>query len=112
MTLSKAYLPIGLHATDTAACPRVQVGPGCYRWDLPRANGVSVWIVEIEAGAEWPYVDRHDENGEAVFVLSGELIEGTERYGPGSYILFGPLSSHRPRSESGVRLFGFNMTTG
>jgi tRNA-Thr(GGU) m(6)t(6)A37 methyltransferase TsaA len=37
------------------------------------------------------------------------LIEGNERYGAGSYVLFGPHSSHRPRSERGVRLFGFNV---
>lgn len=53
-------------------------------------------------------MDQHGQFGESVFVISGEMIEGEERYGPGAYLLFAADSRHQPRSETGVRLFGFN----
>jgi hypothetical protein len=40
------------------------------------------------------------------------LIEGDLRFGAGTYVFFKPGSSHRPRSEKGVRLFGFNLANG
>jgi len=94
---------------DVAA---VEVGPGCLRRDLPATGGVRVWVVDMAPGSQWPYVDVHDETGEEVFVASGELIEGDERFGPGTYVLFGPHSRHQPRTETGVRLFGFNLVPG
>lgn len=87
----------------------IVVGPGCVRRDLPSRAGVRVWVVDMEPGARWPYVDNHDAQGEDVVVMSGELIEGEERLGPGTYLHFGPDSSHQPRTETGVRLFGFNL---
>lgn len=88
----------------------VLVGPGCVRRDLPATHGLRAWIVEMAPGAEWPHVDRHDAHGEQVLVLDGIMIEGERRVGPGSYLNFGPHSSHRPRTETGVRLFGVNLT--
>src|SRR4030095_4349209 len=87
----------------------VAVGKGCYRRDLPSTSGVRVWIVDILPGAEWPYIDEHDAAGEEVYVVSGELIEGDLRFPAGTYVFFKPGSRHRPRSEKGVRLFGFNL---
>jgi mannose-6-phosphate isomerase-like protein (cupin superfamily) len=87
----------------------IEVGPGCYRRDLPSTAGVRVWIVDMDPNSEWPHIDHHDENGEQFYVVSGEVIEGEERFGPGTCVLFLPNSAHRPRSESGVRLFGFNL---
>jgi hypothetical protein len=40
--------------------------------------------------------------------VSGEVIEGDRVHGPGTYVAFGPETSHRPRTETGVRAFGFN----
>jgi anti-sigma factor ChrR (cupin superfamily) len=88
----------------------VQVGPGCLRWDLPATAGVRAWIVDIEPGAQWPHVDQHDEHGEQVWVISGEMIEGEQKFAAGTYLNFGPNSRHQPRSETGVRLFGINLT--
>ncbi|WP_294002931.1 cupin domain-containing protein [Sphingomonas sp.] len=92
------------------AVPPVIVGPGCVRRDLPTAGGVRAWIVEMEPGAEWPHVDQHDQYGEEVLILSGDMIEGDRVFGAGSYLVFGPNSSHRPRTETGVRMFGINVT--
>jgi ChrR Cupin-like domain len=90
----------------------VEVGKGCFRRDLPSTAGVRVWIVDISPGGEWPHVDQHDAAGEELYVVSGELIEGDLRFGRGTYVFFKPGSSHRPRSEKGVRLFGFNLANG
>jgi hypothetical protein len=89
--------------------PAVEVGNGCYRRDLTSTAGVRVWVVDILPGGEWPHVDQHDDAGEEVYVVTGELIEGDERFEAGTYIFFKPGSRHRPRSEKGVRLFGFNL---
>jgi hypothetical protein len=101
--------PRGLTPIAFESCTPVLVGPGCFRRDLPSREGVRIWVVEMEPGSEWPRVDEHDEKGEDVFVVEGEVIEGGERYGPGTYLHFGPGSSHRPRTEVGVRLVGFNL---
>jgi hypothetical protein len=87
----------------------VEVGPGCLRRDLPTHGGARVWIVDMEPGAQWPYEAVHDEYGEQVWVVSGELIEGDRRFGPGTYLNYGSNSRHQPRTEKGVRLFGFNV---
>lgn len=107
-------------ATDRAGVPAllpvlvddvvpVEVGPGCFRRDLPSTRGVRVWVVDMKPGSEWPYDDVHDGGGEEIYVVSGELIEGDQRFGPGTYLFYGPGSVHRSRTESGVRLFGFNL---
>jgi hypothetical protein len=62
----------------------------------------------MAAGSEWPHVDHHP-HGESFYVASGEVIEGAARYGAGTYVTFEPGSSHRPRTEVGVRLIGFNF---
>jgi uncharacterized damage-inducible protein DinB len=90
----------------------VELGNGCYRRDLPSTAGVRVWVVDISPGGEWPHIDQHDAAGENLYVVSGELIEGDLRFQAGTYVFFKPGSSHRPRSEKGVRLFGFNLAEG
>jgi len=99
----------GYCSTVVETVSETRVGPGCTRRDLPANAGVRIWVVDIAPGAEWPRIDHHDEHGEEIFVVSGELIEGDRRYGPGQHLSYAPYSSHRPRSEIGVRLFGFNL---
>ncbi|NVJ20767.1 MULTISPECIES: cupin domain-containing protein [Myxococcus] len=86
----------------------VVIGPGCLRRDLPSTRDVRVWVVDMAPGSQWPSVDVHD-TGEEVLVVSGELIEGEQRLGPGTYLFFPPASQHQPRTETGVRLFGINL---
>jgi len=93
--------------TNVDAVAPVEVGDGCRRRDLPSVPDVRAWIVDIAPGSEWPHVDTHPD-GEDVFVVAGELIEGGRRFGAGDYLHFAPGSAHRPRSETGVRLIGWN----
>jgi hypothetical protein len=37
------------------------------------------------------------------------VIEGEERHGPGSYVVFAPGSRHRPRTETGARMLGVTV---
>jgi anti-sigma factor ChrR (cupin superfamily) len=106
---AQAMQPRGLVAVDVDDVPALVVGPGCTRRDLPSGDRVRAWIVDIAAGAQWPWVDRHDVHGEEVYIVSGELIEGDRRYGAGHFLTFGPHSSHHPRTDTGVRLFGINV---
>ena len=94
-------------AVDSVA--PIEVGPGCWRRDLPSREGLRLWIVDMAPGAQWPHVDQHDGGGEDVLVVNGELIEGDARHGPGTYLNFAPDSAHQPRTETGVRLFGINL---
>ncbi|MGN6152115.1 MAG: cupin domain-containing protein [Lysobacteraceae bacterium] len=89
--------------------PAVDLGGGCLRRDLPAPPGVRAWVVEMAPGSLWPRIDRHD-TGEAYFVLAGEVIESERRFGAGTQVVFAPGSLHRPRTEIGVRLLGFNLT--
>lgn len=96
------------HAVVIEGIKAVAVGEGCQRRDLPAPPGARIWLVEMAPGSEWPRIDRHD-TGEAYFVLSGEVIEGDVRYPAGTQVVFAPGSRHRPRTDTGTRLLGFNL---
>jgi len=99
---------LDIDQTDIDSAPIVKVGPGCTRRDLPSFNGNRAWVVDIEPGCSWPHADQHDEKGELVLVVSGDLVEDGKTFGAGSYLLYGPNTSHTPSTKTGVRLFGLN----
>ena len=108
MTNPASFATSMLEAVKIEAVPALQVGPGCLRRDLPSTPGVRLWIVEMLPGSQWPQVDHH-ETGEGFYVIHGEVIEDGSRHRAGTWVHFAPGSSHRPRTETGVRLLGYNL---
>ncbi|MFI7276553.1 cupin domain-containing protein [Streptomyces sp. NPDC049879] len=86
----------------------VDVAPGIVRRGLPRTEYATGWLIDFAPGSEWPDTDEHATE-ERYYVLSGEVIEGEERHGAGTYVVFAPGSSHRPRTETGARMLGFTV---
>ncbi|GAA0951196.1 cupin domain-containing protein [Actinocorallia libanotica] len=93
---------------DVDGVPPVEPGPGVRVRMLPGMPGIRTWVIDLAPGAVWPDLDVHDAYGEAYFVVSGQIVEGDLTHGPGTYVAFGPGTSHRPRTETGARVFGFN----
>ncbi|MEU3051868.1 cupin domain-containing protein [Streptomyces griseus] len=87
-----------------------EVAPGIWRRGLPGTAYARGWLIDFAAGTEWPEVDEH-RTEERYFVLSGEVIDGGERHGPGAYVVFAPGSEHRPRTETGARMLGISLMT-
>ncbi|MER5377411.1 cupin domain-containing protein [Streptomyces sp. NPDC002553] len=85
-----------------------EVAPGIVRRRLPRTDHARGWLIDFAPGSQWPEVDVH-ESEERYFVLAGEVIEGEERHGPGTYVVFAPGSRHRPRTEHGARMLGITV---
>ncbi|GAA3165869.1 hypothetical protein GCM10010466_65860 [Planomonospora alba] len=108
MIIPERVLPGQMLSVDVDRVPPVVLGPGVLVRALPGMPGIRTWVIDIAPGAEWPDLDVHGTYGEAYFVVSGEVIEGDRTHGPGAYVAFGPRTSHRPRTETGVRAFGFN----
>ncbi|WP_129843180.1 anti-sigma factor [Streptomyces sp. RFCAC02] len=88
--------------------PAEDLAPGIRVRALPGMPGIRTWVIDLDPGAEWPEPDVHAAYGEAYFVVAGEIIEGEHTHGPGTYVAFGAGTGHRPRTETGVRAFGFN----
>lgn len=68
-----------------------------------RATGRSAVLVKFEPGSVYG-AHRHPE-GEEYYVLEGTLKDGGRTWGPGSYVLHPPGSSHRPSSPDGCTVF-------
>ncbi|MFJ9407021.1 cupin domain-containing protein [Streptomyces sp. NPDC101393] len=107
-TGSSAPLKTVVQVEDVEA---VEVAAGILRRRLQRTGHARGWIVDFAPGARWPDVDVHATE-ERYYVLSGEVIEGEERHGPGTYVVFAPGSRHRPRSEKGATMLGITVLNG
>ncbi|MFG3643149.1 cupin domain-containing protein [Micromonospora sp. NPDC047762] len=86
----------------------VEVVPGIIRRRLPVTERARGWMYDFAPGTEWPEVDVH-EGEERYYVVSGEFIDRGHRLGPGSYVVFAPGSTHRPRTETGARMIGISI---
>jgi mannose-6-phosphate isomerase-like protein (cupin superfamily) len=86
----------------------VEVVPGIVRRRLAATQWARGWMYDFAPGAEWPEVDVH-ESEERYYVVSGEFIDRGRRLGPGSYVVFAPGSTHRPRTETGARMIGISI---
>lgn len=86
----------------------VEVAPGILRRRLPATEWARGWMYDFAPGTEWPEVDVH-EGEERYYVISGEFIDRGQRLGPGSYVVFAPGSTHRPRTETGARMLGISI---
>ncbi|MFD3516365.1 cupin domain-containing protein [Streptomyces sp. NPDC058657] len=86
----------------------IEIAPGIVRRGLLTTGFAGGWLIDFAPGTEWPDVDEHASE-ERYYVLSGEVIEGEELHGPGTYVVFAPGSRHRPRTENGARMLGFSI---
>lgn len=86
----------------------IEVVPGITRRRLPGTGYARGWLIDFAPGTAWPEVDVHATE-ERYYVLSGEVIEGDERHGPGTYVVYAPGSRHRPRTETGARMLGITV---
>jgi ChrR Cupin-like domain len=85
-----------------------EVATGIMRRRLPHTEYARGWLIDFAPGTEWPQIDVHATE-ERYYVVSGEVIEGEDRYGPGTYVVFAPGSQHRPRTETGARMLGITV---
>lgn len=99
-------LKSAVHVDDVAP---MDVAPGIVRRRLAGTEYARGWLIDFAPGTEWPEVDVHTTE-ERYYVLSGEVIEGSERHPAGTYVVFAPGTRHRPRSETGARMLGISMT--
>ncbi len=97
-----------MHAMNINDAEPVTVTPGIVRRTLTGTEQARAWFIEFGPGTQWPDVDHHD-NEERYFVLDGEIIDGDDVFGPGSYVVFDKGSSHQPRSETGGRMLGITI---
>lgn len=110
MQRAREFLPsTDMQAVDVDRVTPIEVGPGCFRRDLPSRDGVRIWIVDMEPGSTWPHVDQHGRHGEDVYVVRGTMVDGDRTFPAGSCLRYAAGSRHQPHTETGVRLFGFNL---
>jgi mannose-6-phosphate isomerase-like protein (cupin superfamily) len=100
-----------VHALHVDDVTPHEVAPGITRKTLTESAHVRAWLIEFGPGTTWPTVDHH-ETEERYYVLSGEVVDGGERYPAGTYVTLHAGSSHRPGSEAGATMLGFNLVPG
>ena len=95
----------GVEANHIDGAPVRSPGDGIRVRDVWR-NGVrSALVVDIDAGAVWPELDRHVPGPEEVYVVSGEFHDGASSHPAGTFLHNPAGSSHVPQSRSGCQLF-------
>ena len=67
------------------------------------ATRQSAVLLRFQAGAS--YGTHRHPGGEEYLVLEGDLRDGAQSYGKGSYVYHPPGSAHRPHSPSGCLIY-------
>ncbi|HET6653243.1 MAG TPA: cupin domain-containing protein [Nocardioides sp.] len=98
----------GVRVVQVDDVDAVEVVPGILGRRLPASDWARGWLYDFAPDTEWPEVDVHDGE-ERYYVISGEFIDRGRRLGPGSYVVFAPGSTHRPRTETGARMLGISI---
>jgi anti-sigma factor ChrR (cupin superfamily) len=97
-----------IHAVHIDDIPMTEVCAGIGRRTLPASGFARGWLIDFAPGSRWPEVDYHSAE-ERYFVLSGEILDNSQRYPAGTYVVLAAGSSHRPRSETGARIIGISQ---
>lgn len=95
----------GVSSAHVDTSPQRSPGAGIRVRDLWRRGVRHALHVEIDPGAAWPFVDHHVPGPEEVYVISGELGDGANRYPAGTFLHHPAGSSHIPQSKTGCSLF-------
>ncbi|MCD0442569.1 hypothetical protein LO763_02885 [Glycomyces sp. A-F 0318] len=98
-----------LRAVQVDAVKPVEVAPGVIRRRLPGTGRADGWLYDLVPGVAWPEAALHPGEERCYYVLFGELIDRDRRLGPGSYLVLGPGSPYRPRTETGARVLGVSI---
>jgi quercetin dioxygenase-like cupin family protein len=93
---------------DVTAVDAVEIAPGIHRRTLTETEHARAWLIDFAPGTTWPEIDFHDTE-ERYYVLSGEVLEGDQVHGPGTYVTFAPGSQHQPGSLTGAQMLGINL---
>lgn len=102
--------PIQMQVLNADEAEPVEAAPGITLRRLPATQWARGWMYDFAPGTQWPEADVH-EGEERYYVISGEFIDRGHRLGPGSYVVFAPGSTHRPRTETGARMLGISILT-
>ncbi|MFE2103122.1 cupin domain-containing protein [Streptomyces sp. NPDC059468] len=105
-----SHEPMQIQVLNTHEVEPVEVAPGITQRRLPATPWARGWMYDFAPGTQWPEEDVH-EGEERYYVISGEFIDRGHRLGPGSYVVFAPGSTHRPRTETGARMLGISILT-
>lgn len=86
----------------------VELAPGVLRRAPYSSERIGVFVIDMEPGTTFPRVDHHDDV-EQYLIVSGTFIDNGVVHTAGTFVHYGAESSHRPRTDTGGRLFGYGL---
>jgi hypothetical protein len=96
-------------AVAVEAVEPMPIASGVLRRHLPAAPGAQAWWIDLAPDAVWPGAGPED-TGATCLVLDGEVIDGDLRHSAGTVLVFAPGGRPPLRSDTGVRLFGVQLS--
>ena len=107
--MSKKPEPLTVKSGEVAVSPiripgATPDGVAAQLLNIDLERGIVATIIHFKPGAEIP-AHYHELGSEAHFVIEGELTDGDQTYGPGSYLTHAAGVVHGPhRSDKGCRV--------